>query len=114
MIHLDTNYLIGITRFQSPLAGQVRNWIISGEEISTSAIAWSEFMTGPFVTEQLNRVENLLGGRIIPFGSSEAECAAELYNHAGRKREKRIDSFIAATAIFAKAKLATKNRKDFE
>jgi predicted nucleic acid-binding protein len=71
-------------------------------------------MTGPFELEQLERVENLLGGRIVPFGPVEAEGAAQLYNLAGRKREKRIDSFIAATAIFAKAKLATKNRKDFE
>jgi len=113
MIHLDTNYLIGMVSLDSPLGEEVHQWLNSGEQLGTSAVAWSEFLTGPFTPEQLRLAQVIVGNEIVPFGITEAGCAAKLFNNAGRKREKRIDCFIAATAISAGAKLATRNRKDF-
>ena len=40
--------------------------------------------------------------------------AARLYNQVGRVRRLRVDTMIAAAAILADARLATRNRADFE
>jgi predicted nucleic acid-binding protein len=113
MIHLDTNYLIGMVSLNSPLGAEVTRWLKSGEKLGTSAIAWTEFLTGPLSVEQLRRAEVILGGEIASFGETEADCAAQLYNRTGRKRATRLDCMIAATAICSSAPLATQNRKDF-
>jgi predicted nucleic acid-binding protein len=113
MIHLDTNYLIGMVSLNSPLGAEVMHWLRSGEKLGTSAIAWTEFLTGPLTVEQLRRAEIILGGEIIAFGEAEADCAAQLYNRTGRKRDTRLNCLIAATAICSGAPLATQNQKDF-
>jgi predicted nucleic acid-binding protein len=40
MIHLDTNYLIGLLVRGSPEAATVDQWLASNELLATSAIAW--------------------------------------------------------------------------
>ena len=47
MIHLDTNYLIGLLVRGSIEAMKVDEWLAVGESLSASAIAWSEFLNGP-------------------------------------------------------------------
>jgi predicted nucleic acid-binding protein len=113
MIHLDTNYLIGLITRDSPLADQVRRWIISGESLATSAIAWSEFRCGPVTERETLTIRQIIQGGVIPFGEPDAELAAELFNLAGRKRGLLVDSFIAALAIRSGAPLATGNQSDF-
>jgi predicted nucleic acid-binding protein len=58
-------------------------------------------------------MDNLIQGRIIPFGRAETEVASTLFNRSGRKRGSRPDCFIAATAICLNAPLATFDQKDF-
>jgi predicted nucleic acid-binding protein len=58
-------------------------------------------------------VDLLIQGRIVPFGRSEAQIAAALFNATGRRRASRPDCLIAAAAICSSAPLATYNRKDF-
>jgi predicted nucleic acid-binding protein len=113
MIHLDTNYLTGMVSLHSPLGTEVTRWIRSGEKLGASAIAWTEFLTGPLTVEQLRRAEIIIDGEIVAFGEAEADCAAQLYNRMGRKRDTRLDCLIAATAICSGVPLATQNRKDF-
>lgn len=52
-------------------------------------------------------------GEVIPFSIIESREAARLFNAAGRRRTLRFDSMIAATAIAARARLATNNLSDF-
>jgi predicted nucleic acid-binding protein len=114
MIHLDTNYLIGLLVQGSPQALEVDGWLAAGEPLATSAIAWTEFLNGPVTTVETGRVEAVLQSRIVPFGPAEAALAADLFNKTGRRRGTRFDCLIAATAILASAAVATVNQSDFK
>ncbi len=114
MIHLDTNYLIGLLVKGSPEAGDVDGWLVAGQTLATSAIAWTEFLNGPVTPLEVSRAEAVLQFRIIPFGQKEAVLAADLFNKTGRRRGSRFDCLIAATAIIAQAEAATVNQPDFK
>ena len=114
MIHLDTNYLIGLPVKGSAAALEVGGWLAAGESLATSAIAWTEFLNGPVTPLEILRAEAILESRIIPFGPTEAALAAELFNQTGRRRGSRFDCLIAATAIQAQAPVATINQSDFK
>jgi predicted nucleic acid-binding protein len=113
MIHLDTNILIGFAHGKTATEQMLRNWLQRGETFAISSVAWSEFLAGPLDTRRLNLVRLLIEDRIVSFGREEAELAAGLFNQTGRRRNSQPDCFIAATAICAKAALATENQKDF-
>ena len=113
MIHLDTNFIIGLVSPVSPLKSRLSVWLNAGEKLATSSIAWSEFLTGPVSQQEVRDAATMIEGRIIVFGVREAELAANLYNRTERKRVTRTDCFVAATAIRARSSLATLNQKDF-
>jgi predicted nucleic acid-binding protein len=113
VILLDANYLIlGPIGFTSQGA-DLRDWLAEGEMMSTSAIAWTEFVAGPVQPEVIESVRQMLEDRILAVGREEAALAASLFNLVGRKRAVRYDCLVAATAIRAGARLATANRADF-
>ena len=114
MIHLDTNYLVGLLVKGSPQAGDVGGWLAAGQILATSAIAWTEFLNGPVTPLEVSRAEAVLQSRIVPFGQSEAVLAADLFNKTGRRRGSRFDCLIAATAIKAQGEVATVNQSDFK
>ena len=114
MIHLDTNYLIGLPVKGSAVALEVDGWLAAGESLAASAIAWTEFLNGPVTPLEVSRTEAVLQSRILPFGQAEAALAAELFNQTGRRRGSRFDCLIAATAIRAQAEVATVNQSDFK
>jgi predicted nucleic acid-binding protein len=113
MIHLDTNYLIGLVVKGSPQALEVDGWLAAGQPLATSAIAWTEFLNGPVSSLEVTRVEAVLQSRIVSFGRPEAVLAAELFNKTSRRRGSRFDCLIAATAMLAQAEIATVNQSDF-
>ncbi len=88
-------------------------WLVSGESLATSALAWSEFLNGPVNGTQVALVESVIGSRGVPFDGATAVVAAALFNKTGRRRGSRIDCLIGATAIRDQADLATENHKDF-
>jgi len=112
MIQLDTNYLIHSLVPDTKQAAQLDSWILSGETISTSAMAWSEFLCGPLSATHASAALAILAG--IEFvTASDAALAAELFNKSGRRRGSLADCIIAAVAIRSAASLATDNRNDF-
>ncbi|MCE0498708.1 MAG: type II toxin-antitoxin system VapC family toxin [Methylacidiphilales bacterium] len=113
MIHLDTNYLIGLVTAHSPLQPILFEWLNTGEKLAVSTIAWSEFLNGPVTRQQVHEASAILEARIVVFGIFEAEMSARIFNQTGRKRQRQIDCFIAATAICARVPLATDNQKHF-
>jgi predicted nucleic acid-binding protein len=113
MIHLDANILILAADRHSPVEDLLETLLQQGEAFAASSIAWAEFLNGPVEPPQVRKMDNLIEGRIIPFGRPEAEIASSLFNATGRKRGSRPDCFIAATAICMRTRLATYNRKDF-
>jgi predicted nucleic acid-binding protein len=114
MIHLDTNYLIGLLVKGSPQASDVDGWLAAGQSLAASAIAWTEFLNGPVTPLEITRAEAVLESRILPFAKPEAILAAELFNKTRRRRGSRFDCLIAATAILANAEAATVNQGDFK
>jgi predicted nucleic acid-binding protein len=110
MIHLDTNYLIGLLVKGSREAIAVDQWLAAGETLAVSAIAWSEFLNGPVTPVAVSQVEIILQSQIVSFGRAEAALAADLFNKTGRKRGSRFDCLIAATAILNQSEFATLNQ----
>lgn len=114
MIHLDTNYLIGLLLKGSSQAVEVDGWLAAGEFLAASAIAWTEFLNGPVIPAEICRANAVLQSRIVPFGQPEAALAADLFNKTGRRRGSRFDCLIAATAILEQAEFATVNELHFK
>ena len=113
MIHLDTNYLIGLAVRGSAPAQNVDQWLATGEPLAASALAWTEFLSGPVSAADIALVESVIAGNIVGFEKPTAVFAAQLFNQTGRRRGSRFDCLIAATAIASNASLATENKKDF-
>lgn len=114
MILLDTNILIDIVTANSPQLARVAAWINDGVRLSTSAIAWSEFLNGPHTKQQKNAIYAILGKTVLAFNEQQAEKASKLFHLTGRKRGSHADCMIAATAITHNIPVATRNTKDFE
>jgi predicted nucleic acid-binding protein len=114
VIHLDTNFLIGLLDKGSSQSREVDGWLAAGELIATSAIAWTEFLNGPVTPVEVSRTKAVLQSRIVPFGQQEAVRAADLFNKTGRRRGSRFECLIAATAMLAQAEVATMNQSDFK
>jgi predicted nucleic acid-binding protein len=113
MIHLDTNLLVELAIVGSPGAQGIRKWLLAGERLGASAIAWSEFCNGPLSSAQKDSAFAVLAGSIADFTWREAEDAARLFNLGGRRKGSHSDCMIAAAAITAGARLATRNLADF-
>ena len=64
MIHLDTNYLIGLPVKGSAAALEVDGWLAAGESLAASAIVWTEFLNGPVTLLEISRVEVVLESRM--------------------------------------------------
>lgn len=77
-----------------------------------STVAWAEFLCGPVEASLLDAVGQIVSRR-APFGEEDAALTAQLFNETGRRRGSLADCMIAASAIRAKATLATKNAADF-
>jgi predicted nucleic acid-binding protein len=92
---------------------QVSEWVETGEELCTSAIAWYEFLSGPVDDDGVELIQAVLQDRVLPFVADTAAEAARLFNAAGRVRRLRVDAMIAASAVMTGAYLATENLVDF-
>ena len=114
MIHLDTNLLIDLASAHSPQVALVREWLMQGERLAVSAIAWSEFCNGPHSREQKAAIRAILSGGVCPFTEVQAELASRLYHYTGRRRGSHADCMIAAAAMSEHSALASHNIADFE
>ena len=111
MIHLDTNFLIQALVAGSRVAAKLQTWLADGEDLSISAIAWSEFLCGPLTLKDVALAE-MLFPEPEPFLASDARKAAELFNATGRRSRSLADCQIAAVAL-RDARVATGNVSDF-
>ena len=71
-------------------------------------------MRGPLDSDELLRVERVVGTRIISMTRATSELAARLFNATGGRRVSTADCFIAASAIENDAELLTYNIEDFK
>ena len=124
MIHLDTNVLIEALVPGSAADQALRRWLLAGESVGISSIAWAEFLCGaprqqrePSARRErersLARAAERLIGRPAAFDGEAASLAAELFNSSGRRRASLGDCMVAAVALRSGAALATRNHRDF-
>ncbi len=112
MIHLDTSFLIRALVPRSAADRALRGWILRGERLAISAIAWAEFRCGPLAHDD-ERFARALLGEPVSFTAEDATRAAECFTLAGRRRGTLADCMIAAVAMREGAMLATMNPADF-
>lgn len=112
-LHLDTNALIALVDPLGSTVVQVRKRAQEGILPEASAVAWHEFVRGPLLSDELLRIERVVGSRIRPMTRATAELAARLFNATGRRRASTADCLIAASAIEHKAELMTANLAGF-
>ena len=123
MIHLDTNLLIEALLPGSRSDKALRRWLLAGETVGMSAVAWAEFLCGPpcptgdaddnGLQVSLRQQAERLVGQPAAFDGEAATLAAQLFNATGRRRGSLGDCMVAAVAIAGRAGLATLNTKDF-
>jgi predicted nucleic acid-binding protein len=113
VIQLDTSFLIRSLVGGTAEDARLREWIRDGQPIGVSALAWTEFISGPVSTEVITAAARLLG-EPLPFSLAEATLAARLFNETGRRRGSMMDCMIAAVALRAGDQIATSNRADFK
>jgi len=115
MIHLDTSALTDALSGQKRSAPRLRELMAGSEAISICSIVLFEWLRGPRLKEEIDAQEKLFPKiYAVPFGSVEAEQAAELYGKVKRPCGREADLAIAACALAHGAQLWTLNRADFE
>ncbi|MDE2847262.1 MAG: type II toxin-antitoxin system VapC family toxin [Gemmatimonadota bacterium] len=112
MIHLDTSFLIRAMDQGSPEDRKLRAWIVDGEALAMSTVAWTELLCGPLNPSEMEWAAEVIGQR-RNFTSEHAVIAARLFNDSGRRRGSLIDCMIGATALAEGASIATANAVDF-
>jgi predicted nucleic acid-binding protein len=124
VIHLDTNVLIEALVPGSEADRALRHWLLAGQSVGISSIAWAEFLCGAPAQQRepsarrerersLGRAAERLIGRPAGFDGEAASLAAELFNSSGRRRGSLGDCMVAAVALRSGAALATRNHRDF-
>jgi predicted nucleic acid-binding protein len=125
VIHLDTNVLIEALVPGTAADQSLRRWLLAGESVGMSSIAWAEFLCGAPARHQepsarreaersLARAAQRLIGQPATFDGEAASLAAELFNSGGRRRGSLGDCMVAAVALRRGAALATRNHRDFD
>ena len=122
---IDTN-IISETMKPSPNAGVLKWMALNSEASYLSAISFGELSYGVRrlpegrrkrnFQQWLNRVEELMSGRILAYNRQVAGTWAELQNNLIKEGQSipAMDSLIAATADYYQLTLVTRNTKDFQ
>jgi predicted nucleic acid-binding protein len=124
VIHLDTNVLIEVLVPGTAADQALRRWLLAGESVGISSIAWAEFLCGAPAQQRepsarrerersLGRAAERLIGRPAGFDGEAASLSAELFNSSGRRRGSLGDCMVAAIALRSGSALATRNHRDF-
>lgn len=112
MIHLDTNFVIQALVPGSAAEGKLQAWLVAGEDLGISTVAWSEFLCGPLTPQDEALAQTFLAAP-EPFLAVDARKAADLFNATGRRSRSLADCQIAAIALRCGAKMATGNVSEF-
>jgi len=112
-LHLDTNALIALGDPFHPLFLRIEQRLQEGWAAGTDAVAWHEYVRGPVLEEDRERVLRVLENRVSSLTRGVAEKAAEFFKATGRRRASTADCLIAAACLRGDAELVTANRDDF-
>ncbi|MCW5558287.1 MAG: PIN domain-containing protein [Verrucomicrobiae bacterium] len=114
MIHLDANLLIAAVNPADTHHATVGRVTAQPAPCGCSSVAWMEFHSKTVDPVREKVLRKALAGGILPFDEAAAKLASQLFHLTGAKRQTRLDTMIAATAILGGAELATVNPADFQ
>jgi predicted nucleic acid-binding protein len=115
VIHLHTSVLVDAFTGDRRSLRRLRQATAKGDLLTFSTIVLYEWLRGPRTESETQAVEAFFEPeRLAPFGRQEAACAARLYRHTPRARQRQADLAIAACAIEHGALLWTLNPADFD
>jgi predicted nucleic acid-binding protein len=115
LILLDTSVLVEALSAGGSMRRDFREAITAAERMVVPSLVLYEWRRGPRIEEELRAQEALFPSRdALPFGSEEAQMAADLYRRLPKPRGREIDIAIAACAIVSNCALWTLNVSDFE
>lgn len=99
--------LMGQLPFTTIITHRLRELMAGPEAITICTIVLFELLRGPRLQQEEIEAQEALFPRIkaVPFGSFEAEQAAELYKKISRPRGREADLAIAACALTHRAHL---------
>jgi predicted nucleic acid-binding protein len=84
-------------------------------EIEVSSVAWYEYARGPRTPQQLAVARSCFGATgIVGFAEAIAQRAADVFRQLGSPRRRAADIAIGVTAATSRARLLTRNRRDFD
>src|SRR5207247_2026522 len=82
--------------------------------IEISSIAWYEYTRGPRTPQQLAVARSYFGATgVVAFTEEIAERSASVFRQLGSPRKRAADIAIGVTAATCRARLLTRNRRDF-
>ena len=90
---------------------RLRQWLVRGEAVGSSAVSWTEFLCGPVQGHAIELAARVVDEPVALL-AVDAAAAAKLFNLGRRRRGSLNDCMIAATALRANASLATTNPAD--
>jgi predicted nucleic acid-binding protein len=113
-VHLDTDFFVYALGTAGPERRALQQLAASESSIEMSAVAWFELARGPRSAEQLGAARGILGDDgIVPFGDHIATRAADVFRSLGAPRKRAADIAIGVTAAMCRARLYTRNARDF-
>ena len=113
-LHLDTGFLVYALSRSGPERQLLLDMADSEAQIEISAVAWYEFSRGPRTPEQLAAARSFFDeDGIIPLSEDLAAEAAERFRRLVSPRRRAADIIIGTTALIRRARLLTRNRRDF-
>ena len=90
---------------------RLRQGLVRGEAVGSSAVSWTEFLCGPVQRHAIELAARVVDEPVALL-AVDAAAAAKLFNLGRRRRGSLNDCMIAATALRANASLATTNPAD--
>jgi predicted nucleic acid-binding protein len=113
-VHIDTSALVDALTGPRRALPRLSALVEEGHRLAVSTLVLFEWRRGPRVRPELAAQEALLPAEsAVPFSTSEAKLAADLYRKVLRPRGREMDLAIAACALAQGAALWTLNPEDF-
>lgn len=112
--HLDTDFLVKALSERGPERDRLLELSEERVRLRMSSVAWYEFCRGPRTPDQIAVARAFFDtDGIIPLSEEIVVEAASVFRSQGSPRRRAADVVIGVTASLMRARLLTRNGRDF-